>query len=304
MGNTFEFFQLRCFLAVAEELNFRRAAERLNMTQPPLSRQIRLLEERVGVTLFERTNRRVRLTSAGEDFFANAVDILQRAERAVLTARQAERGEIGTVAMGFVPSAALEFIPRIVGALMAELPGVTFAPTEMMSYEIVEALRSGRLDLGLTRMPGRGDEITCQRVVSEPFVLALPSDHPLAGKDTVTTADLHGAPFVGYSADRGGYLREVQAGLFATVGVVPRFVQQVSQTHSILALVNRGIGVALVPASSSAMRMENLSYREIGLPPQFRSDLYLAFGPKRRSSALHRQVTAVILGALDCGAVA
>ena len=119
MAHTFEFFQLRCFVAVAEELNFRRAAERLNMTQPPLSRQIRLLEDRVGVKLFDRTNRRVRLTSAGEDFFANAIDILQRAEHAVLTARQAERGEIGSVAMGFVPSASLEFIPRIVGAVAA-----------------------------------------------------------------------------------------------------------------------------------------------------------------------------------------
>jgi DNA-binding transcriptional LysR family regulator len=299
MGHSFELFQLRCFVAVAEELNFRRAAERLNMTQPPLSRQIRLLEDRVGVTLFERTNRRVRLTSAGEDFFANAVEILQRAEHAVLTARQAERGEIGTVAMGFVPSAALEFIPRIVGALATHLPGVTFTPTEMMSYEIVEALRSGRLDLGLTRMPGRGDEIVCRRVVSEPFVLAAPRDNALATQETVTIADLHDAPFVAYSAERGGYLREVHTGLFAAAGVAPRTIQEVSQTHTILALVNQGIGVALVPASSSALRMANLTYRQIELPAQFCSNLYLAFGPKRSTSALHQRVTAAILEELS-----
>lgn len=295
MGNTFEFFQLRCFVAVAEELNFRRAAERLNMTQPPLSRRIRLLEDRVGVTLFERTNRRVRLTSAGEDFFANAVELLQRAEYAALSARQAERGEIGTVAMGFVPSAALEFVPRIVSAVAETLPHVTFNATEMMSYEIVEALRSGRLDLGLTRMPGRRDEITCRRAISEPFILAAPRDHPLATKASVSLADLHGAPFVAYSAERGGYLREVHKGLFATAGIVPRTTQEVSQTHTMLALVNRGIGVALVPASSTAMRMQNLTYREIDLPPQFRSDLYLAFGVKRRSSSLHKRVTDLIL---------
>ncbi len=298
MAHTFEFFQLRCFVAVAEELNFRRAAERLNMTQPPLSRQIRLLEDRVGVKLFDRTNRRVRLTSAGEDFFANAIDILQRAEHAVLTARQAERGEIGSVAMGFVPSASLEFIPRIVGAIAAALPDVTFSPTEMMSYEIVEALRSGRLDIGLTRMAGRGDEITCRRAVSEPFVLAVPADHPLARQAEVTASDLDGAPFVAYSADRGGYLREVQSGLFASLGIAPRTMQEVSQTHSVLALVNRGIGVALVPASACAMRMDNLAYRPIDLPSRFRSDLYLAFGPKRRSSAIHQRVTTVILDEL------
>jgi DNA-binding transcriptional LysR family regulator len=241
----------------------------------------------------------VRLTSAGDDLFANAVDILQRAEYAVLTARQAERGEIGTVAMGFVPSAALEFIPRIVKALAECLPLVTFNPTEMMSYEIVEALRSGRMDLGLTRMPGRGDEIVCRHVVSEPFVLAVPRDHSLATQPAITVADLDGAPFVAYSAERGGYLREIHQGLFATTGISPRTAQEVSQTHTVLALVNHGIGVALVPASSAAMRMDNLAFREIDLPPRIRSDLYLAFGPKRRSPTLHRRVTEVILTELD-----
>ena len=168
----------------------------------------------------------------------------------------------------------------------------------MMSYEIVEALRSGRLDLGLTRMPGRGDEIVCHHAVSEPFVLAVPADHPLATRETVTLADLDRTPFVAYSAERGGYLREVQTGLFAAAGIAPRTTQEVSQTHTILALVNRGIGVALVPASSCALKMDNLAYRQIDLPPQFRSDLYLALGPKRRTSPLHRRVTDLILEAL------
>ncbi|MCB1491215.1 MAG: LysR family transcriptional regulator, partial [Rhodobiaceae bacterium] len=135
----YELNQLRCFVAVAEELNFRRAAERLAMTQPPLSRQIKLLEHGIGLTLLERSNRAVRLTPAGESFLVSATDLLQRAEHAVLTARQAERGEIGAIAMGFVPSAALEFVPRIVDAMSEKLPQVSFNPTEMMSYEIVEA---------------------------------------------------------------------------------------------------------------------------------------------------------------------
>ena len=293
----FEFHQLRCFVAVAEELNFRRAAERLNMTQPPLSRQIRSLEHGLGVSLFERNNRSVRLTLAGESFLASATDLLERAEYAVLTARQAERGEIGSVAMGFVPSAALEFVPRIVHALAKRLPGVTFRPTEMMSYEILEALPSGRLDLGLTRMPENSREIELQRVVREQLVLAVHASHPLATAARPTLADLDGADFVAYSTDRGGFLREMHLRLFATSGIAPRFVQEVSQTHTVLALVNRGLGAALVPASSQSIRMEDLVYREIDTPRQFSSDLYLAFGPKRRS-LLHRRVRDVIVEAL------
>jgi DNA-binding transcriptional LysR family regulator len=293
----FELSQLRSFVAVAEELSFRRAAERLHMTQPPLSRQIQLLEHGIGLTLFDRNNRTVRLTSAGESLLTSATDLLERAEYAVLTARQAERGEVGSVAMGFVPSAAMEFVPRIVDMLSARLPAVTFRATEMMSYEIVEALLSGRLDLGLTRLSGRSREIESRRVVSETFVLALPAGHWLTTAERPTLADLDRQDYIAYSTERGGFLREIHLGLFAATGVTPRIVQEVSQTHTVLALVNRGIGLALVPNSSRSLRMEHLVYREIDVPGEFRSDLYLAVGPKRRS-LLHTRVQEAILEAL------
>lgn len=293
----FELHQLHCFVAVSEELNFRKAAERLNLTQPPLSRQIRLLEQAVGMQLLERTNRVVRLTPAGQSFLDSAVDLLQRAERAVLRARQAERGEVGTIEMGFVPSAALEFVPRIVAALTEALPDVTFSPTEMMSYEMVDALRSGQLDFGLTRTDGSVPQIETVHVVRDGFVLAVPREHPLFTAPSVSLEDLDGVDFVGYSVDRGGYLRDVHFRLFAIAGITPRIRQEVSQTHSILALVNRGIGVSLVPGSSRAMHMEHLAYREIALPPWFASDLYLAWGP-RGHSALHVRVRDTICAAL------
>lgn len=279
----FEFFQLRCFVAVAEELSFRRAAERLNMTQPPLSRQIKLLEHATGLLLFERSNRQVRLTPAGESFYDSASELLQRAEHALLKARQADRGETGSIALGFVPSAALEFIPRIVTRVAQVLPDVTLNPTEMMSYEIVEAQRSGRLDLGLTRMERVRPEIARTRVVSEPFVLALPAADPLAGRPEVTLGDLDGRPFVGFSVERGGFLRETHAALFAASGISPRIVQEVSQTHTVVAMVNQGIGAALVPASARVLRMENVRYRDIALPAQYRSDLYLIYRETRRT---------------------
>jgi hypothetical protein len=155
--------------------------------------------------------------------------------------------------------------PRIVDALAAHLPRVTFIPMEMMSCEIVEALRSGRLDFGLTRF----DDV----------------------------------PFVGYSKERGGFLREVQARLFAAFGIAPQIRLEVSQTQTILALVNRGIGLALVPRSSAAMQMPNLVFREIDLPERFRSDLYLATALKRSASVMHRRVMEVIWKELKAPAV-
>ncbi|MCY4223123.1 MAG: LysR family transcriptional regulator [Thiotrichales bacterium] len=295
---TFEFFQLRCFVTIAEELNFRRAAQRLNMTQPPLSRQIKLLEESIGLRLLDRDNRSVRLTPAGTVFRASAVELLERAEVAVLIARQAERGEAGAITLGFVPSAALDFVPRIVSSLKRDLPAVQFAPVEMMSYEIAEALMSGGLDLGLTRTVGATRDIESTRVVREPFVLALPLGHRLDRPGTADASDLDGEDFVGYSAERGGYLREIHAGLFAAVGIRPNILQEVSQTHTVLSLVNTGLGVALVPRSAMAMRMDQLVYREIDLPDQFTSTIYLNM-VRNRDSALLGNVRVKVIQALS-----
>ena len=293
----FELFQLRCFVAVAQEQNFRRAATRMNMTQPPLSRQIKLLEHGVGVTLLDRNQSGVRLTPAGETFLANASEILQRAEAAVLSARQAERGEIGSLAIGFVPSAALDFVPRIVVALKAQLPGATFTATEMMSYEIVEALQSGQLDIGLTRAQTTQGGIESLRVVNEPFVVAIPRDHALAGVKALTLRDLDGISMIGYSADRGGVLRTILRAAFASAEVHPVIVQEVSQTHTVVALVNSGLGAALVPRSARAMQMENTVFLPIDLPERHRSKLYLNLSPDRRGP-LHQKARDIIDAAL------
>lgn len=293
----FELYQLRCFVAVAEELNFRRAAERLNMTQPPLSRQIKLLEHGIGLQLLERSNRQVRLTPAGQSFYDAAGDLLQRSEHAILMARQAQRGEFGSIALGFVPSAALEFIPRIVSEAYRRFPDVTLNPTEMMSYEIVEAQRAGRLDMGLTRMEAPRADLARERVVSERFVLAAPATHPLATSPGITLADLNHASYVGYSTERGGFLRETLQALFAANGIVPDTVHEVSQTHTVLSMVNAGIGVALVPASSRVLAMPNVVYIDLDLPPQFRSDLYLIY-PATRRSVLQDRIRDLIVDVL------
>ena len=287
IGN-FEYFQLRCFVAVADELSFTQAAKRLNMTQPPLSRQIRLLEERIGLTLFERSNRQVRLTSAGHSFYESATDILQRSEQAVLAARHAERGDTGKVVLGFVPSASLLFVPLIAKAMAARIPGVSLTLNEMMGYEVIEAQRSGRIDLGLTRMERPRGEIERIRAVSEPFVVALPKSNPLAYYDDLTIADLDGEPYISFTTDRGGYLKETLSALFSACGILPDKRIEASQTHAVISLVNQGLGFALVPRSGRVMQMENIVYRDIKLPNQFRSDIYLLSRPSQNSTACDR----------------
>lgn len=279
---------MRCFVAVAEELNFSRAAARMNMTQPPLSRQIRLLEERLNLTLFERSNRRVRLTSAGDSFYQSAVDIIQRSEHAVLNARQAERGETGAVALGFVPSAAFQFMPLIARRMAVEMPKVVLSPIEMMGYEVIEAQRSGRIDLGLTRMESPRAEIDRKRVVNEPFVVAMPKEHRLANKPELTIGDFDNEPYISFTKDRGGYLKETLDALFYACKILPSTKFEASQTHAVISLVNHGLGIALVPQSARILRMSDVIYRDIDLPPQFRSDMYLVARPDQTSLVRER----------------
>jgi DNA-binding transcriptional LysR family regulator len=290
----FELNQLRYFVAVAEELNFRRAARRLNISQPPLSRHISLLEHALGLRLFDRTNRSVRLTAGGERFLHDAIDILKRAEAAALFARQTARGESGALVLGFVPSATLEVVPRIVIAARAQMPGLSLTLREMMTFEQVEGLAAGSLELGLTRLPGRSPNLVLRRVWSEPFVLALPKGHPLAARPDLSVHDLNGQDFIGYSTERGGFLFEVLHGYLNSAGVQPKIVYSVSQARTVLSLVDAGIGVGFVPRSHARITMENTEIRTLDLPDSFRSDLYLALGPKEPSPILTRFAQLVV----------
>lgn len=279
-GHLFELTQLRVFVAVAEELNFRRAARRLNMTQPPISRHVKLLEDAVGVRLLDRTNRSVRLTAAGARFLIDAVDILRRAESAALFARQAERGEEGAITLGFVPSASIEIVPRIVTALRHRMPGVTVTVREMMTFEQVEALLAGSLDIGLFRLTRRTSGLEMRRIWSEPFVLAAPKSHPLATKAEIALEDLDGIDFIGYSTERGGFLFEIVQGYLMGRGVSPNTLYGVSQGHTVMSLVNEGLGVGIVPRSNRLICMPDTVVREMPVfPHDFRSDLYMALGP-------------------------
>lgn len=273
----FELSQLRSFVAVARELNFRRAAETLHMTQPPLSRQIQLLEDDLSVKLFERTSRSVRLTAAGRSFFVEAQDLLKRAEMASLTARQVEAGKHGTLSFGFIPNSAFEILPRILKAVANRAIGVNFLLHEMLTIEQVEALTSGRTDLGLIRLPREKERVELLCIQRERFVLALPAGHPLEEKQLISIEDLDGQPVVMYSPADGWYSYEILAPIFTYAKVRPNYVQFLGQSHTILALVSAGVGCALVPESSQVIGLPNLVFRPIALPKEARAEVFLGW---------------------------
>jgi len=184
----FELNQLRSFIAVATDLNFRRAANRLNMTQPPLSRQIQLLEREV--LLFDRSGRSIRLTAAGRRFFAEAQDLLRRADGAALSARRAQSGN-EVVVLGFIPVAALGLLPEIIETLRENLPAVDIVLREMLTIDQTEALASRLIDLGVIRLPRDHNALHVARLKREPYLLAMHKNHPLARQKSYSLQDLH-----------------------------------------------------------------------------------------------------------------
>jgi DNA-binding transcriptional LysR family regulator len=247
-----ELRHLRYFVAVAEELHFGRAAERLGIRQPPLSQQIKVLEADLGVPLFERDSRRVRLTAAGEALYPAACDLLGAARRAELTTRRAGRGEVGELTLGFVGSAANELLPRAVRDFRRRYPEVTLRLRELTTMQQVHALRDGLLDIGLLRPPLPETEtagLVVEPVGAERLVAVLPDDHRLARQRFVAAADLAEEPFVLFPRALGPGLHDFILGYCADAGFTPVVEQEAVQMQTIVALVAAGLGVSFVPSS-------------------------------------------------------
>lgn len=273
----FQLTQLRCFVAVATELHFGRAAALLNMTQPPLTRQIQLLEHEVGVELLERSGGIVRLTHAGSVFLREAEDILRRSQRAMLAAQRAIRAGAGTVTVGFIPAASFTLLPRLMSALTTRLPDVHAMLREMQTTDQVEALGAGRIDLAIVRPFSPRTFTEAAVLVREPFVLAMPRQHPLAAAERLPVAALHGQPFIEFCPSESRHLYEIVAGRLRAEGVIPNAVQTLSHTHSILSLVDAGVGVALVPQSSMRIGYADVAFRPLDDAPGLEVEMHLAW---------------------------
>jgi DNA-binding transcriptional LysR family regulator len=236
----FELSHLRCFIAVAEELHFGRAAERLHMTQPPLSRQIQQLERDLGVSLINRSNRTAALTAAGRRFLQDAKRIIRIAEEARLFASRVASGEGGVLTIGFIPASGYELLPRIVSLMNRELPNVELVLKEMVTADQIDALTTRRIDFGILRLPVDRQLMRTLPVALDRMVLALPDDHRLAGSGEVSLDQLNDQPFVMYAPVESRYHHDLLTGLFRSCDLRPRFVQYARETHTILALAGHG----------------------------------------------------------------
>jgi DNA-binding transcriptional LysR family regulator len=273
----FEFSQLRCFVAVGEELHFGRAAQRLNMTQPPLSRQIQSLERILGVVLLERTSRSVRLTTAGRAFLIESQRILRLANSAALTTRRIAGGDAGRVAIGFTAASGYSFLPSLVNLARTRLPDVDLTLRELVSGDQVEALVTGRIDLGLARPPLTRPEFDKIRVMSEPLVAALPVGDPRLEKEIIELTDFDRQPLVMYSPEGASYFHDMLAAMFDAADVSPDFVQHMSQIHSILSLVHARLGAAVVPAAAMQLHFDGVEFRPLRTIPAEPVELFVAW---------------------------
>ena len=252
-------------MAVAEELHFGRAAERLHMTQPPLSRQVQLLEYELGVQLLERTTRSVLLTPAGKAFLLEATRLLRTAAAAAENVARVARGDSAPARLGFTAGASYEFLPKLLTRLRSSLPRLGIVLAQMKSSEQVEALRANEIDVGLFRASDIEEplepnmEATC--VAREKMLLAIPRQHRLAKGRLPDLTQLENEPFISFSRRDGNYFYGLVGSFFRQAAIHPNYVLHVSQIHSILALVGAGIGLSMIPESSRGLHYRGVVLR-------------------------------------------
>lgn len=270
-----ELRHLRYFLAVAESLNFSRAAEKLHIAQPPLSQQIQQLEAELGFQLFHRTKRRVQLTTAGELFQKEAQQLFQNLEQSIERGQQASRGEVGQLAIGFVSSAAYNVLPPILQKFRQAVPGVTLELQELTTNQQLQLLQQGKIDVGFVRPPV--DQIVDQIVdqvseeinlgiqskviFQEPLIVALSTAHPLAQQETVKVRSLQFEPFIFFPRHLAPGLHDPIISLCQQAGFSPQVVQEAIQMQTIVSLVAAEMGVAIVPSSLQNLQRRGVVYK-------------------------------------------
>ena len=247
-----ELRRLRYFVAVAEELHFRRAADRLHLAQPALSQQIRKLEVEIGVDLFHRSRRGVALTPAGSVFLDEARRLLRHADEAARTARNARTGTAGRVRLGHLADAIPPILLRAIAGFAARHPGVEIVPETVASRRGVEDVRSGRLDLAVVGLPAPLDRLTVTPLTSEGTVAAVPDRHLLSGRAAIAIEALDDVPLILLPRATNPSFYDSVLGSCRAAGVSPQLIDvSESQVEHVLLLVASGIGLALLPASAA-----------------------------------------------------
>lgn len=283
--------QLQYFLVAAEELHFGRAAERLHITQPPLSRQIRELEEDLGVELFDRSRRKIRLTEAGEVFQQEAERVIQRAESAKARMQRIGEGRAGTLSIGFVGSVATWLLPRVLRTFHEQFPLVDLTLREMNTDHQLAALQAEQIDVGFIREYSPKAGLEGFKLHAEPFVLALPERHPLARHDAVDLSDCAGEHFIMVPRAVASSFHDHIIAICAEAGFSPRITQEAGHFSTHLGMVATGLGIALLPESAAVFDSGGVMTRPLLQEPTTAISLY--WKKDSRSKILRRFVDCV-----------
>ncbi|KVM54163.1 LysR family transcriptional regulator [Burkholderia ubonensis] len=261
-----ELRQLRYFIAVAEEMNITRAAERLHMTQPPLSRQLQAIEDEIGLPLFERGARPLKLTEAGRVFYAQAKRLVDQAdELGPLTRRLAQMSE--RIVIGFVPSTLYGALPDVIRAFRETWPDVELSLIEMFTLEQLGALKGGRIDVGFGRLRFDDDQLVREALIEEKLIAALPAGHPLADPDRpLVLADVANETLIVYPSTPRPSFADQQLSALRDGGLAPACVHEVRELQTALGLVAAEVGVSLVPESVEGVRVKGVVYRRLPEP--------------------------------------
>lgn len=261
-----ELRQLRYFVAVAEERHFGRAAKRLRLSQPPLSAQIKGLEEELGVKLFQRSTRQVALTDAGRTFLERAEGILEAVEEAKEAAKGADEGVRGRLEIGFISSATLGLLPPAIRLFRERFGGVEIELRELTSAQQIDALYAGEIRVGLVRLPLRAPGLRFEPLQEESFVVALPSGHPLEALESVPLEAMVDQPLIFFTRQLMPSLHAQIVELFQRVGAFPNVVQHAVHLQTIVGLVASDVGLAILPEPAERLSREGVVYRSLDAP--------------------------------------
>jgi DNA-binding transcriptional LysR family regulator len=258
-----EIRHLRYFTAVAENLHFGLAARQLNISQPPLSQQIRELEEELGVQLFWRNKRRVQLTEAGRVFLQETKLILEQTSHAIRAVQRTNCGEIGQLTVGFVMSATCTVLPDVLRTFGQRYPGVELVLKESTTGEGIAALKEKKMHLCFLRLPARDEALDSKTLLSERMLLAIPKGHPFSDRSTVSLRLLEKERFIIFPRSQGSDFYDLIVSACHQSGFSPKVVQEAAQMQTILSLVAAGIGISLVPESVWTLRKEGVCYKPL-----------------------------------------
>jgi DNA-binding transcriptional LysR family regulator len=264
---------LRHFVAVAEELHFRRAAERLHMSQPPLSQSIRALETALGASLLDRTSRQVSLTEVGRVFLDHVRPVIALFDESVDAALRAARGEAGTLTVGYAVSAGFEIVPRVLHDFHVRYPGVHVQLRGMSATEQIEGIRKGTVHVGFIREPDNHSDLVRIPILKERLLLAYHESSPLAERSSITLRDVEHLPFVMSERGRSPGMYDKIVHACRRAGFSPQVVQEASEVQTVLGLVAAGVGVTLVPDQFRQLALPGLRFAAL---PDVTTQLTLA----------------------------